>query len=266
MLDLTYPPIILTAKTAFRVLGQRFVMTGTENVPRKGGVMLAVNHIGYVDFIYGGLAANPSGRKVRFMAKREIFDNAVGGPVMRSMHHIEVDRGDGRGVVRAGGGVPPRRRGRRHLPGGHDLPGVRAQGVQDRRGPDRRRGRRPAGAGRPVGHPADDDQGPPQGLLPRQDDRDQRRRAAAPDRRGPGRGDRGAAQGDVGDCSTRPSGPTRPTSSRPGRGGCRPSTAAPRRPSRRRPGWTPRRSASAPSARAASAKSTGGQVPLSTKR
>jgi 1-acyl-sn-glycerol-3-phosphate acyltransferase len=95
MLDITYPPIILTAKTAFRLLGQRFVWSGADNVPRKGGVMLAVNHIGYVDFIYGGLAANPAGRKVRFMAKREIFDNAVGGPVMRSMHHIEVDRGDG---------------------------------------------------------------------------------------------------------------------------------------------------------------------------
>ena len=95
MRDLTYPPIILTAKTAFRALGQRFVMTGTEHVPRKGGVMLAVNHIGYVDFIYGGLAANPSGRKVRFMAKRELFDHAVTGPVMRSMHHIEVDRGEG---------------------------------------------------------------------------------------------------------------------------------------------------------------------------
>ena len=95
MLDLTYPPIILTAKTAFRLLGQRFVMTSTEHVPRKGGVLLAVNHIGYVDFIYGGLAANPSGRKVRFMAKREIFDHPVGGPVMRSMHHIRVDRGEG---------------------------------------------------------------------------------------------------------------------------------------------------------------------------
>jgi len=95
MLDITYPPIILTAKTAFRLLGQRFVMNGTEHVPRKGGVLLAVNHIGYADFIYGGLAANPSGRKVRFMAKREIFDNTVGGLVMRSMHHIEVDRGEG---------------------------------------------------------------------------------------------------------------------------------------------------------------------------
>lgn len=95
MLDLTYPPIILAAKTGFRLLGQRFDLTGTEHVPRKGGVLLAVNHIGYMDFIYGGLAANPSGRKVRFMAKREIFDHRISGPVMRSMHHIEVDRGEG---------------------------------------------------------------------------------------------------------------------------------------------------------------------------
>ncbi len=95
MRDLTYPPVILTAKTAFRLLGQKFQMSGTEHVPRNGGVMLAVNHVGYVDFIYGGLAANPSGRKVRFMAKREIFDNKFGGPLMRSLHHIKVDRGDG---------------------------------------------------------------------------------------------------------------------------------------------------------------------------
>ncbi len=95
MRDLSYPPVILAAKTAFRLLGQRFVMTGTEHVPRSGGVLLACNHIGYVDFVYGGLAANPSGRLVRFMAKREIFDHPVGGPVMRSMHHIEVDRGEG---------------------------------------------------------------------------------------------------------------------------------------------------------------------------
>lgn len=95
MRDLTYPPVILTAKAAFRLLGQRFQLTGTEHVPRSGGVLLAYNHVGYVDFIYGGLAANPSGRLVRFMAKREIFRHRIGGPVMRSMHHIEVDRGAG---------------------------------------------------------------------------------------------------------------------------------------------------------------------------
>jgi 1-acyl-sn-glycerol-3-phosphate acyltransferase len=93
--DLTYPPVIAAAKTGFRLLGQRFVMTGTEHVPRTGGVLLACNHIGYVDFVYGGLAANPSGRLVRFMAKRELFDHRWTGPLMRSMRHIEVDRGEG---------------------------------------------------------------------------------------------------------------------------------------------------------------------------
>jgi 1-acyl-sn-glycerol-3-phosphate acyltransferase len=95
MRDLTYPPVILTAKTGFRLLGNRFRMTGTEHVPRTGGALMAFNHISYLDFIYGGLGANPSGRLVRFMAKREIFDNRISGPLMRSMHHIEVDRGEG---------------------------------------------------------------------------------------------------------------------------------------------------------------------------
>ena len=100
MRDITYPPIIAAAKTGFRLLGQRFTMTGTEHVPRTGGVLLACNHIGYVDFVYGGLAANPSGRLVRFMAKRELFDHALVGPLMRSLHHIEVDRGAGEASFR----------------------------------------------------------------------------------------------------------------------------------------------------------------------
>jgi 1-acyl-sn-glycerol-3-phosphate acyltransferase len=95
MRDVIYPPIILAAKTGFKLLGQRFQMSGTEHVPRTGGVLLAVNHIGYVDFVYGGLAANPSGRKVRFMAKKELFDHRVTGPLMRGCHHIPVDRGAG---------------------------------------------------------------------------------------------------------------------------------------------------------------------------
>lgn len=95
MRDLTYPPVIATAKAGFRLLGQRFQMTGTEHVPRTGGVLLAYNHVSYVDFVYGGLAANPSGRKVRFMAKKELFDHPAVGPFMRSLHHIEVDRGAG---------------------------------------------------------------------------------------------------------------------------------------------------------------------------
>lgn len=93
--DRTYPAIIATAKVAFRLLGQRIEMTGTEHVPTSGGVLIACNHVSHLDFIYAGLAAHPSKRLVRFMAKQEIFHHRVGGPVMRSMHHIPVDRGEG---------------------------------------------------------------------------------------------------------------------------------------------------------------------------
>ena len=98
--DVTYPPIIAACKLGFRALGQDIRITGAHHVPRSGGVLLACNHIGYVDFVYGGLAANPSGRKVRFMAKRELFDHRLAGPLMRSLHHIEVDRADGEASLR----------------------------------------------------------------------------------------------------------------------------------------------------------------------
>ncbi|MCW2761041.1 MAG: 1-acyl-sn-glycerol-3-phosphate acyltransferase [Marmoricola sp.] len=99
MRDISYPPIIVTAKVLFRALGLRFQMGGTEHVPTTGGALLAFNHVSYVDFILGGFAAQPSKRLVRFMAKREVFDHTVGGPVMRSMHHISVDRADGAGSM-----------------------------------------------------------------------------------------------------------------------------------------------------------------------
>ena len=95
MRDITYPPVIVTAKAAFKALGLRFQMTGTDNVPRTGGAVVAVNHIAYVDFVLGGFAAQPSKRLIRFMAKRELFDHRLTGPLMRSLHHISVDRADG---------------------------------------------------------------------------------------------------------------------------------------------------------------------------
>ena len=95
MRDLTYPPIIVTAKLGFKVLGLRFAMRGTENVPRTGGALLALNHISYVDFVLGGFATQPSKRLVRFMAKRELFDHRWTGPLMLSLHHVSVDRADG---------------------------------------------------------------------------------------------------------------------------------------------------------------------------
>jgi 1-acyl-sn-glycerol-3-phosphate acyltransferase len=93
--DLTYPPIIVLAKLGFRALGFRFQMSGTEHVPRSGGAVLALNHISYLDFVLGGYAAQPSKRLVRFMSKRELFDHRWTSALMRSLHHISVDRAEG---------------------------------------------------------------------------------------------------------------------------------------------------------------------------
>lgn len=105
MRDLVYPAVVVAARAGFRLLGQRIVMTGTDRVPRHGGVLLAFNHLSYVDYLYGGLAARPSRRYVRFMAKRELFDHRWVGPVMRSVHHIEVDRARGEESLRAAVGA-----------------------------------------------------------------------------------------------------------------------------------------------------------------
>jgi 1-acyl-sn-glycerol-3-phosphate acyltransferase len=56
---------------------------------------MVINHIGYFDFTYAGLAALRAKRLVRFMAKQEVFDHKVSGPLMRGMHHIPVDRAAG---------------------------------------------------------------------------------------------------------------------------------------------------------------------------
>ncbi|MEV0798334.1 lysophospholipid acyltransferase family protein [Kribbella sp. NPDC050281] len=95
MRDLVYPPVIGFAKTAFKVLDLKIRLTGTENVPRTGGAVIALNHISYVDFILGGFGAVPSKRLVRFMAKDVLFRNRYSGPLMRGMHHIPVDRSAG---------------------------------------------------------------------------------------------------------------------------------------------------------------------------
>jgi 1-acyl-sn-glycerol-3-phosphate acyltransferase len=96
-----YSTVIGVARTVFACQGLKFTLAGTENVPRTGGAIMAVNHTGYMDFTFAGLAARPSGRLVRFMAKEEVFRHPVAGPLMRGMHHIPVDRTAGAGSFRA---------------------------------------------------------------------------------------------------------------------------------------------------------------------
>ncbi|MEO6713073.1 MAG: lysophospholipid acyltransferase family protein [Mycobacteriales bacterium] len=97
MSDRVYPPIIGFAKTLSRLFGIRTRVVGADNLPATGGAVVAINHIGYLDFVYAGWAADSMRpkRKIRFAAKKEVFDHKLAGPLMRGMKHIPVDRESG---------------------------------------------------------------------------------------------------------------------------------------------------------------------------
>lgn len=92
-----YATVAVVARLTWRFQGLKITVTGAEHVPATGGAIIAINHTGYLDFPFAGLPAyglRPK-RRVRFMAKKETFDNKVTGPIMRGCRHIAVDRGQG---------------------------------------------------------------------------------------------------------------------------------------------------------------------------
>ena len=95
MRDISYPLTIAAAKTWFKLGDIRIDKHGTENIPRTGGALLAVNHLSYVDYLMAGYPGVDQGRLTRFMAKQEVFNHRIGGPVMRSFKHIAIDRAAG---------------------------------------------------------------------------------------------------------------------------------------------------------------------------
>ncbi len=100
-MDLLYPPILVFARGFFLALGLQTSVSGSDHVPRSGGAVMAINHTSYIDFPFAGLAARPSNRLVRFMAKESTFRHRVSGPIMRGLHHIPVDREAGAGALEA---------------------------------------------------------------------------------------------------------------------------------------------------------------------
>jgi len=64
---------------------------GEENVPAEGGLVLAPNHISYLD---PPLTGSVLDRPVYFMAKRELFSIPVLGFLIRRTHAFPVSRGE----------------------------------------------------------------------------------------------------------------------------------------------------------------------------
>ena len=73
----------------------KFSITGTENIPKSGPVILVANHRSYFDVFAVSLTVGKTNRTVRFLGKKEVFDAPVVGQLAAALGGIRVDRGTG---------------------------------------------------------------------------------------------------------------------------------------------------------------------------
>jgi 1-acyl-sn-glycerol-3-phosphate acyltransferase len=90
--DPLYRSVTMVALTTCGAMGWRPTIIGEEHIPAAGPAVIAVNHVGYLDFVFVGFAARRRHRFVRFMAMQEAFNHWLAGPLLRGMRHIPVDR------------------------------------------------------------------------------------------------------------------------------------------------------------------------------
>jgi len=89
-------PVYSVAKGVFSPWlrwGLRWTIEGAHNIPQSGPVVLASNHVSYLDQLTLAWVADRRGRHVRYLAKAELFDKPVLGTLLRAAHQIPVRRG-----------------------------------------------------------------------------------------------------------------------------------------------------------------------------
>jgi putative phosphoserine phosphatase/1-acylglycerol-3-phosphate O-acyltransferase len=82
------------SRTAFYPYA-KFDIDGVDHIPVVGPAILVGNHRSYFDVAAMSLAIARSGRTVRFLGKKEVFDAPVVGQIASAMGGIRVDRGTG---------------------------------------------------------------------------------------------------------------------------------------------------------------------------
>lgn len=70
--------------------GAKAKVFGRENLPQEGGYIVACTHNGYVDILNLGLSIYP--RQIHFMAKKQLFEIKVLGPLITKLNAFPVDR------------------------------------------------------------------------------------------------------------------------------------------------------------------------------
>ena len=91
-MDRVYRVVVWVALSVLRLMRWTPTVTGLEHIPKQGPALIASNHISLVDWIFLGAGVAPIKRFIRFMAMKEAFDHWLGGPLLRAMRHLPVDR------------------------------------------------------------------------------------------------------------------------------------------------------------------------------
>jgi 1-acyl-sn-glycerol-3-phosphate acyltransferase len=73
-------------------VAMHWTIEGAHRIPVRGPVILASNHTSYLDPNALGYLADRRHRRLRFLAKRELFDRRSTGMVLRWAHQIPVAR------------------------------------------------------------------------------------------------------------------------------------------------------------------------------
>jgi putative phosphoserine phosphatase/1-acylglycerol-3-phosphate O-acyltransferase len=73
----------------------RFDIGGVERIPARGPAIIVANHRSYFDTVAVGLTVMKTGRPLRFLGKKEVFDAPVIGQLARALGGIRVERGSG---------------------------------------------------------------------------------------------------------------------------------------------------------------------------
>jgi 1-acyl-sn-glycerol-3-phosphate acyltransferase len=98
MVEPTYRTLEILAQLALLATGTRITYRGEENIPDRGGAVVAINHTSYVDFLPAALAMQRRGRRLRFMIKAEMQQVKLVNILISRTHTIPVDRDAGAGA------------------------------------------------------------------------------------------------------------------------------------------------------------------------
>lgn len=90
-----YRAIVRTWRPPLRML-MRQEWTGGEHIPRTGPVLVAANHLSYVDPLVLGHFLVDHGRAANYLAKAELLDVPVLGTIIRNTRQIPVYRNTAR--------------------------------------------------------------------------------------------------------------------------------------------------------------------------